>query len=243
MNIIKSSTPNKSSRQGYKPELIVCHITDGAYNGAVSWLRNPASQVSAHFVVSQKGEITQLVDITEKAWCNGGISNPTSEIVKAYTEKGDINPNLYTISIEHEGIWKNTKGALTTEQEKATTELIRWIISEVKRLYGTSIPADRKHIIGHCEINRTSRPNCPGRLFPFDRIIGTLNASTSVKILEVGKKVQLNKAALYINSYGGIAVRYLTGTYTVSRLIQGRSAGVLINTNLGWVRSKDCIVL
>ena len=243
MNIIKSNTPNKSSRQSFKPELIVCHITEGSYNGAVSWLRNPASVASAHFVVSQKGEITQLCDITEKAWCNGRINNPTNETVKKYFNSGNRDGNLYTVSIEHEGIWKNTKGALTTEQEKATTELIRYIVSEVKRLYGKDIPIDRQHIIGHYEIDGVNKPNCPGALFPFDRIIANLTVPTAVKVLEVGKRVQLNKAPLYMTSYGGIAVRYITGTYTVSRVINGRSAGVLINTNMGWVRPVDCIVL
>ena len=243
MNIIKSNTPNKSNRQGFVPELIVCHITEGSYNGAVSWLKNPVSNASAHFVVSQKGEITQLVDITEKAWGNGKIRNSSSEIVNKYFSTGNDDGNLYTISIEHEGVWKNTKGALTALQEKATTELIRYIVSEVKRLYGKDIPIDRKHIIGHYEIDSINKPNCPGALFPFDRIIANLTTPTAVKVLSIGSRVQLNRAPLYLSSFGGIAVRYITGAYTVSKVINGRSAGVLINTNMGWVRPGDCIVL
>jgi len=242
MNINRGITVNQSSRQGYKPELIVCHITEGSLWGAVSWFKNSASQASSHFLVGRKGEVIQLVDITEKAWCNGRILNPSNETVKKYYNSGNKDGNLYTISIEHEGVWKNTKGTLTALQEKATTELIRYIVSEVKRLYGTDIAIDRQHIIGHYEIDSVNKCNCPGWLFPFDRIIQTLSSPTSVKVLDVGKKVQLNRAPLYLSSYGGIAVRNITGNYPITRIISGRGAGVLIG-DIGWVRPQDCMVI
>ena len=53
MNISKQNSPNKyNGRNGWKPDMIVCHITEGSYSGAVSWLCNPASEASAHFVIS-----------------------------------------------------------------------------------------------------------------------------------------------------------------------------------------------
>lgn len=64
-NIVQKTTPNKSDRKGWKPDMIISHITEGSYNGAVSWLMNPKSKASSHFVVSKTGHITQLGLITE----------------------------------------------------------------------------------------------------------------------------------------------------------------------------------
>ena len=64
MNIIKRMSPNRTvGRQGWQPDMVVCHITEGAFDGTVSWITNPASQVSYHFVVAQDGRIVQAVDI------------------------------------------------------------------------------------------------------------------------------------------------------------------------------------
>lgn len=62
-------SPNQSSRLGMPVSMIVLHSTEGAYAGAVDWLCNPASQVSAHLVLREDGgEATQLVPYGEKAW-------------------------------------------------------------------------------------------------------------------------------------------------------------------------------
>lgn len=156
--------------------MIVCHITDGAYNGAVSWLCNPDSGASAHFVVARDGRITQLVDLTDTAWGNGTSTIPTeskyygNSTIAAVRER-KTNANYYTISIEHEGIFKETHGQLTEVQLQVTKELIMWIRSEVQRLYGIDIPLDRQHIVGHYEVAPKWKPNCPGYLYPFDEII------------------------------------------------------------------------
>lgn len=47
---------------------VVLHIAQGSYQGTISWQMNPASQVSSHFIVSKKGEITQMVDTAYTAW-------------------------------------------------------------------------------------------------------------------------------------------------------------------------------
>ena len=51
MNITKKNSPNKyNGRNGWKPDMIVCHITEGSYNGAVSWLCNPViTSYSIHY--------------------------------------------------------------------------------------------------------------------------------------------------------------------------------------------------
>lgn len=194
MNIVYRQSPNKSSRNGWKPDMIVCHITDGNYEGAVSWLCNPVSQASSHFVVSRKGEVSQLVDLREMAWVNGTsitlsdkryYGKSTSNLIKSRK----TNANYYTIGIETEGFSSTTRGALTDIQKQTVIELIKHIKCQIKEIYGTDIILDREHIIGHYEVTPITKPNCPGKLFPFDEIIKELNyiKKDNNEIIDTGK--------------------------------------------------------
>ena len=166
--IEQKSTANQSGRGNYKPCLIVWHIADGTYNGTVTWEQNPASQVSSHFVLGKNGEITQLMPLDKAAWTQGVVNQPIHPYVKAHN---GVNPNLYCVSIECEGKWSETHGALTDKQLAAAAWLTCHIVEEIDRIYGIEIPIDREHMIGHCEINPVTRPHCPGEDFPFDRLI------------------------------------------------------------------------
>jgi N-acetyl-anhydromuramyl-L-alanine amidase AmpD len=183
MNITKKNSPNKyDGRKGWKPDMIVCHITEGAYAGAVSWLCNPDAQASAHFVVAQDGRVSQLVELTDGSWCNGTSTDAASKVFYgksslAAVRERKTNANYYTVSIEHEGVWANAHGKLPDAQLAATIELIKHIRSEVKRIYGVDIPLDREHIVGHYQVDPITKPNCPGANFQFDEIIATLKGT------------------------------------------------------------------
>ncbi|MCL2202763.1 MAG: N-acetylmuramoyl-L-alanine amidase [Defluviitaleaceae bacterium] len=185
MNIVRKPSPNiNTGRQGHTPDMIVCHITDGGFEGAVSWLTNPESRVSSHFVVARDGRITQLVELTDTAWANGTSGTKSNNQWHGHStlqvvRERNVNANRYTISIEHEGRHAETAGALAPAQLEATIFLIGHIRSEVKRLFGLEIPMTRQHIVGHHEITPRTRPNCPGRLFPFDEIIRRLSENTA----------------------------------------------------------------
>lgn len=197
--ITKKNSPNKMSRRGWKPDMIVNHITEGSYAGAVSWLCNPKSGASAHFVISRKGEITQLVDIREAAWANGTSTDPNKN---NYYGKSSLklvrdrktNANYYTISIEHEGFYKDGYGALTPEQLEATIWLHKYIIDEVKKIYGIDIPIDREHIVGHYQIDPIRKPNCPGKAFQWDKLIEGLKEGVIDMVLEQWQKEMGEKA-------------------------------------------------
>lgn len=186
MNITHYSSPNYGSRCGWKPDVIVCHITDGAYNGAVSWLCSKESGISSHFVLSRTGQISQLVDIRNEAYCNGTRSTPGYEYVgratAALVKSRKVNANLYTVSIECEGD-STTHGILTDAQFTALVSLIAYIKQQIKIYYGTDISLDRTHIIGHCEIAPREKPDCPGANFPYAKLIealGELPALTQI---------------------------------------------------------------
>jgi N-acetyl-anhydromuramyl-L-alanine amidase AmpD len=170
-----NANTNKSSRDHYLPEVIVDHITEGSAESCIDWFTSTGNkESSAHFLVSRKGKVYQFVDIKDKAWTQGisldMIPKATAEIVKLR----QVNPNLYGVGIEHEGVYEETKGALTEAQLNATTWLHAYIIDYVKDNFGITITADRKHIIGHYEVNPVNKPNCPGELFPFNTIIQKL---------------------------------------------------------------------
>ena len=180
-NIVQKKSPNHfKGRKGWKPDMIVSHITEGNFNGAVSWLCNPKSIASSHFVVAQDGRITQLVSLEDGSWCNGtSVNPPTSKLDYRKSTLKNVktrktNANYYTVTIEHEGFSYEGQGRLTEAQLKATIWLHKHIIKEVKRIYDVDIPIDREHIVGHFEINPITKPNCPGKNFQFDEIIKEL---------------------------------------------------------------------
>lgn len=57
---------------------VVLHRMGGAYAGGLSWLKNPASRVSANFTVDNvSGQGRQLVDTADEAWAQADY-NPDS---------------------------------------------------------------------------------------------------------------------------------------------------------------------
>lgn len=99
-------SPNYSSRSGKAITHVAIHTTQGSYSGAISWLQNPASSVSAHYVIrSSDGQITQMVREYDKAWHIG-------------------SENSYTIGIEHEG-FVDTSSYYTTAMYNASAALTK----------------------------------------------------------------------------------------------------------------------
>lgn len=163
---------NKSSRRGHIPDVIVNHVVGGSAKSCISWFTSPNNNVSsAHFLVSKDGNIYQFVDIKESSWASGltsGLKHATADIVH---ERGGLNPNRYSISIEHEG----TNGELTDKQLEATIFLHKHIKEEINRIYGKKIELSRKNVIGHFEIDNKRKPYCPGPKFPWDELMNRLD--------------------------------------------------------------------
>ncbi len=237
INITKLSTPNCGVRNlKYKPDMIVYHITEGSYNGAVEWLRNPKSVASANFVMSKTGKVTQLVDITKKAWCNGTSTDSKGK----YYYKRSTNPlvlarggnvNDYSTSIENEGFFAKTGGALEPAHLAGLIELTHFIRMEVKRIYGITIPIDRDHLVGHYEIAPKEKPNCPGDKFQWDELLAGVKALDEASIVKPkpevvpvtqntnlyakGRVIKLVNANLYANSESTKIVSRKNGTYYI----------------------------
>lgn len=147
MEIIQKKSPNFwVGRKGYRPEAIVIHIMDGTLVGTDAWFANHNSQVSAHYGVGKSGEVHQYVQETDTAWHAGRVDAPVWKLIRP-----NVNPNLYTIGIEHEG---KPNDQWTEEMKRVSANLIR------ETCQRWQIPIDRNHIVGHFEIF-SKKPNCP----------------------------------------------------------------------------------
>jgi hypothetical protein len=112
----------------YPIDLIVIHDIEGSYGGAIQWFQNPSAQGSAHFVVSQQGQVTQMVAEHDIAW-----------------HAGNWDYNTRAIGIEHEGFASCTD-CYTQAEYNASAQIIASICSR------WGVPLDRNHVIGHAEV-------------------------------------------------------------------------------------------
>ncbi len=150
-------SPNfAKGRQGYQPLAIVIHIMQGTLADTDSWFDAVKSQVSAHYGVGKDGSVHQYVGEGDTAWHAGRVNAPTWPLLRP-----GVNPNWYTIGIEHEG---QSGVAWTDDMYAASASLVaaaanRW-----------GIALDRQHIIGHHEIY-SLKPFCPGDGVDLDHVI------------------------------------------------------------------------
>jgi hypothetical protein len=106
------------------PRYVVIHTTQGSFASSVSWLKNPRSNASAHYIIrASDGYAKQLVAETDKAW-HARCWNPT------------------TISVEHEGFVQDPD-AYTEPMFKASVKLVKQVLARWR------IATDDMHVFGH----------------------------------------------------------------------------------------------
>jgi N-acetyl-anhydromuramyl-L-alanine amidase AmpD len=109
-------------------------------------IRDPTTQKSAHYGISRAGIVHQYVQETDTAFHAGIVVRATWTLLKP-----KVNPNFYTIGIEHEG---TADDVWPSEQLNASSALIAQIAARWK------ISLDENHVIFHHQI-RASK-TCPG---------------------------------------------------------------------------------
>lgn len=163
---------NFSSRNGQKVLAIVCHISDGSAQSVIQTFTNPKTQVSSHYLVCRNGDIIQFVREEDCAWANGKKVNPTARVV---LDNINLNPNLFTISIEHEAF---NNEDLTEIQYVNSSALIKEICQRC------GLPINRETIIGHREIRADK--NCPGKV-SLEKLIGLTFSPPQISEIEAIK--------------------------------------------------------
>lgn len=165
MNIIKEPSPNYFT-DGLAIAAIVMHGTAGPLRPSIEWLKNPrpdnpGAAVSANYVISVLGRVYELVDWRAglRAYGNGvvrGWDKSLNWLRECQLRK--VNPNLVTISIEHEAsnTAMVTRGRMTDAQFNASTELVITLLRE------NGLNVSRETVCGHFQIDGMGKANCPG---------------------------------------------------------------------------------
>ncbi|XXF75210.1 N-acetylmuramoyl-L-alanine amidase [Myxococcaceae bacterium GXIMD 01537] len=151
--VISAPSPNYNERGGKDIDTIVMHHT-ASNNGAgdLAWMRNPKSQVSAHYMVDRDGKIYQLVGDDKRAWHAG-----KGEL---HGVPSDINGRSIGIEIVNDG---SGKTPFTEAQYKALTQLTGYL----KQKYDVPM----KNIVGHADVAvPKGRKNDPAPNFDWKRL-------------------------------------------------------------------------
>ena len=69
--VLRSPNRGVAHRRISRIDRIVIHVTQEPFHRAIRLLRDPRRGSSAHYVVSERGEIVQLVSTSDIAWHSG----------------------------------------------------------------------------------------------------------------------------------------------------------------------------
>jgi len=149
--MIETPSPNFDERT-LPVSILVLHYTgmrDGAE--AIEWLANPESKVSAHYVVSEDGQIVRMVDESKRAWHAG------RSWWRGVTDINSASIGIEIVNPGHEFGYR----PFPEEQIDALVPLVNDIVGR----YGIT----RGNIVGHSDI-APARKRDPGELFPWARL-------------------------------------------------------------------------
>jgi N-acetylmuramoyl-L-alanine amidase len=149
MKITQTPSPNFNKRP-LSIDSIIIHYTDMvSAEAALAWLINPISQVSAHYLIEESGQIYHMVGEEQRAWHAG----------ESYWQ-GRSNLNDCSIGIELAN--PGHSHGYTPFPEAQISALVSLCLKIKKRW---NIPKDR--ILGHSDI-APKRKQDPGHLFPWE---------------------------------------------------------------------------
>lgn len=149
--MIETPSPNFDDRD-LPVTMLVLHYTgmpDAA--SAIEWMTNPASKVSAHYCVTEDGQVIHMVNEDKRAWHAG---------VAYWRGITDINSASIGIEIVNPG----HEWGYQPFPEEQMSALIPLVGDIVKR-YGIT----RGNIVGHSDV-APARKQDPGELFPWHRL-------------------------------------------------------------------------
>ena len=149
--MIETPSPNFDERK-LPVSILVLHYTgmpDAA--SAINWLANPESKVSAHYVVTEDGQIIRMVDEAKRAW-HAGRSH--------WRGIDDVNSASIGIEIVNPG----HEWGYRPFPETQISALIP-LVNDIVQRYGIT----RGNIVGHSDV-APARKDDPGELFPWAQL-------------------------------------------------------------------------
>jgi hypothetical protein len=131
-----SNYGDSNRERSYNIGKIVIHVGQAGYSDIINHFQRKGQQVSAHYVISRDGDITQMVRHRDVAWHAGWLAT-----------------NKHSIGIEHAGyVSEDFPGAMY----RASARLSAYISKRHR------IPLDRRHIIGHNQVPGCDNPRGGG---------------------------------------------------------------------------------
>lgn len=149
--MIDTPSPNFDDRT-LPITMLVLHYTgmpDAA--SAIEWMTNPASKVSAHYCVTEDGQVVRMVNEDKRAW-HAGVA-----YWRGITDINSASVGIEIVNPGHEWGYR----PFPEEQIAALIPLV----SEIVKRYGIT----RGNIVGHSDV-APARKQDPGELFPWHRL-------------------------------------------------------------------------
>lgn len=203
LSAIVRPSPNHGDRKGKVPDAIILHYTGIATGAAaLNHLCAEASQVSAHYLVDEQGELFQLVPELRRAWHAG---------IGVWAGDRDMNTVSIGIEIANHG---HIAGLPPYQPEQIETVIAlcqdistRWKIPPARVLAHSDLAPDRK--------------NDPGEHFPWgqlaDRGVGHFVTPCAI---EDGPRLERGAEGLEVEALQAMLASYgygidVTGVYDV----------------------------
>lgn len=149
--MIETPSPNYDERK-LPISMLVLHYTgmpDAA--SAIDWMTNPESKVSAHYCVTEDGQVIKMVDEDKRAW-HAGVA-----YWRGITDVNSASIGIEIVNPGHEWGYR----PFPEEQISALIPLVYDIVMRHR--------ITRGNIVGHSDI-APARKQDPGELFPWARL-------------------------------------------------------------------------
>jgi len=149
VTLLSLASPNFGPRRGDAvPDLAVIHYTGmTSVEAALARLRDPAAEVSAHYLITRSGQVVQLVAEAMRAWHAGA---------GAWGGVSDVNSRSIGVELDNDGRTAFPEAQLSALEALLAGLMARW-----------RIPPAR--VIGHACM-APGRKADPGPLFPWARL-------------------------------------------------------------------------
>ncbi len=144
-------SPNHDERK-LPVSMLVLHYTGMPdAHSAIEWLANPESKVSAHYVVTEEGEIVRMVAEDKRAWHAG------KSWWRGITDVNSASIGIELVNPGHEWGYRPFPDA--------QIEALIPLVHEIVQRHGIT----RGNIVGHSDV-APDRKVDPGELFPWAKL-------------------------------------------------------------------------
>ena len=178
--LVHREAPSPNWNERAEPiSMVVLHYTEmESAAAALERMCDPTAEVSAHYLITEEGEVVRLVAEEKRAWHAG---------VSYWRGHTDVNGKSIGIELDHPGHALGYR-----EFSEAQFEALVPLLARIVRTY--DIP--RANVVGHSDV-APARKIDPGELFPWGRLAEYKLCLARPEKLELGDPFD-NDGAFYL---------------------------------------------